>query len=123
MKAMVRKMVMMLSVVITPVWGCGPPPAREGNLHSDDPASKLYAIRRAGQGRDPSMIGGLVEQLDSDDPVVRMMAIVALSRITGTRMGYNPYASLVDRRAAIETWVTAVRERRLPHPDMGDIDE
>jgi hypothetical protein len=38
-----------------------------------------------------------------------MMAIHALERITGERLGYNPYASLSKRRLAVERWGEAVK--------------
>ena len=88
--------------------GCTPA-ASHGGFDSPNPASKLYAIRRAGDARDRGSVPNLVEQLESDDPAVRMMTIGALQRITGTRMGYNPYGSVIDRSAAIDRWVQAVR--------------
>ncbi|MAE63080.1 MAG: hypothetical protein CMJ18_02305 [Phycisphaeraceae bacterium] len=94
--------------------GCAPPPARDGGFHSDDPASKLYAIVRAGSDADHDSIPHLIEQLDHDDPAVRMFAIVALERITGDRLGYNPYAPLHGRRAAVERWTEAYRRGGIP---------
>ncbi len=89
------------------------PPASTGGFHSPDPASKLYAIRNAGESGDPRHIPPLVEQLDNDDPAVRLFAISALERITGERLGYNPYADEAGRRAAVEAWVDAVKTRRF----------
>ncbi len=88
--------------------GCTPP-ASQGGFDSPDPASKLYAIHQAGDERNRAAIPNLVEQLESDDPAVRMMTIRALQRITGTRMDYNPYGSVIDRRAAVDRWVQGVR--------------
>jgi hypothetical protein len=85
------------------------PPASEGGLNSDNPASRLYAIRAAGQRKDHAALPALVESLDSDDPAIRMMAISALERITGTRRGYDPYASAAQRQPAVEDWVRSVR--------------
>jgi HEAT repeat protein len=89
------------------------PPASRGDLQADNPASRLYAIHRAGSTGDTSAIPALVESLDHDDPAVRMMAIEALHRLTGTRLDYNPYADLTQRRAAADTWEAAVREGRF----------
>ncbi len=86
------------------------PPASTGGINSDNPASKLYGITRADSLNDVPV---LVEQLDHDDPAVRMMAIHALERITGERLGYNPYANLVERRPAVEAWEQAVRSGRF----------
>lgn len=97
-------------VIIAGAWtlpllsGCGPK-AIEGGFHSDNPAAKVYAIGHAADARDPAAVPDLVELLDSDDPALRMFAIQALERITGTRLGYNPYVSAVERRPAVERWV------------------
>lgn len=99
---------------------CSPPPASEGGFHSPDPASRLYAIHRAGEQRDRRAVPDLVEQLDNDDPVVRLMTIQALDRITGTRLGYNPYAPPAQRREAIDRWVAAVHERRFTSSESSD---
>jgi hypothetical protein len=90
------------------------PPASEGGLNSDNPASRLYAIRAAGEQQDRSALPALVESLDSDDPAIRMMAISALERITGTRRGYDPYASAAQRQPAVEAWVQSVRTPENP---------
>jgi HEAT repeat protein len=85
------------------------PPASQGDFDSPNPAARLYAIQRAGEQRDASSIPRLVESLNSDDPAVRMFAVQSLERITGERLGYNPYASLADRDAAVERWVAAAK--------------
>jgi hypothetical protein len=92
--------------------GCAPPASR-GTLDSDNPAAKLYAIRAAGDAGDRSAVPKLVESLDNDDPAIRMMAISALERLTGERLGYNPYAGPAERRQAVEAWDQAVRKGRF----------
>lgn len=87
---------------------CSAPPASSGGFDSDNPASRLYAIQRAGQTREVSAVPDLVEQLDSDDPAIRMMAIHALQQITGKRLGYNPYDSTAERQPAIASWIAEV---------------
>jgi len=89
------------------------PAASRGGMDSDNPAAKLYAIRDAGLSGDVRYVPRLVEELEHDDPAVRMMAINALQRLTGERLGYNPYASTAQRRPAVEAWVAAVREGRF----------
>lgn len=89
------------------------PKASQGDFDSDNPASKLYAIRRAGEAGDRSKIPKLVEQLDSDDEAVRMLSINALKRITGEDLDYNAFDSAVDRQPAIRRWEAAVREGRF----------
>jgi hypothetical protein len=97
-----------LAMIAAACVGCTPR-ASEGGFDSPDPAAKLYATHRAGEQRDRSAMPHLVEQLDSDDPAVRMMSIAALERITGERFGYNPYATLTQRRRATDRWIEAVR--------------
>ena len=95
-------------VAMISLTGCQPPRAAGGGFDSDDPASKLYAIRRAGAQRDAQSIEPLVVELGSDDPAVRMLAIDALERITGERLGYNPYAPQRERRQMAQRWAEAV---------------
>lgn len=99
-------------LLILAVWaaGCSGPRASEGGFDSDNPAAKLYAIHDAGEKRDTDSIPHLVQALEDDDPAVRMMAIEALDRVTGTRLGYNPYDTLPERRVAVNRWVQAVDE-------------
>lgn len=103
-------------VLIGTAWatGCGPR-AGAGGFESDNPAARLYAIQQAAAARDRAAVPQLVEELDSDDPAVRVWAIHALESITGERLGYNPYASPEARRPAIEAWTEAVRQQRF-HP-------
>jgi hypothetical protein len=93
--------------------GCSGPAASQGGFDSDNPASRLYAIVRAGHQQQRSAIPDLIESLDSDDPAVRMLAIKALDNITGTRMGYNPYGNRIDRRRALDAWLEAWRSGRF----------
>ena len=86
--------------------GCAPA-VSEGGFDAPDPASRLYAIREAGQERNLEAVPHLIESLNSDDPVVRMFAIRALERTTGRRLGYDPYGTEVERQAAINRWVEA----------------
>lgn len=100
-----------LIFLIACVSACAPR-ASEGDFDSDNPASKLYAVRAAGESGDVSRVPRLVELLDHDDPAVRMMTINALERLTGERMGYNPYDPPHDRQEAIARWTQAVQEGR-----------
>ena len=86
------------------------PSTHQGGFNSPDPATKLHAIHQAGETHDTTATTSLVEQLDSDDPAIRMMSIQALERITGTRLNYNPYAPAIDRQKAIHHWVAYVQE-------------
>lgn len=97
--------VLMTLIVAGAGIGCGSRGNSErGGFDSDNPATKLYAIRQANH----EDLSQLVEQLDSDDPAVRMMAIQSLQRLTNTRLDYNPYGSIVSRRLQIKAWTKAI---------------
>jgi hypothetical protein len=83
-------------------------------LDADDATSRLFAIRRAAIQRNAQRLPGLVEQLQSDDPVVRMLAIVALERITGTRLGYDALAERAQRERALRRWVDRLQQPPSP---------
>ena len=114
---------LLLAIVCCLPGGCAAPRASEGGFDSPDPASKLYAIHDAGEKQETTAVPRLVEQLDNDDPVVRMMAVQALRRITGTRFGYNPYAPIERLREAIRRWTEAVRTGRLSRQEQWETDE
>lgn len=97
--------------------GCAPPPVSEGGFDAADPASKSYAIERAAADRDRARIPQLVEQLRSDDPLVRMMAIETLERLTGRTMGYRHFDPEAARAAAIRRWVAAVESGEFAAED------
>lgn len=89
--------------------GCGPS-AMQGGFDSPNPAAKLYAIEYAVRSGDTHAIDDLVVLLDSDDPATRLMAIVALERLTGEDHGYRFDDDVATRNAAILRWELAVRE-------------
>ena len=89
--------------------GACAPSATEARFDSPHPASRLYAIEKAMKGGDTSAIPRIVEQLDSDDPVVRMMAIEALKVLNdGETFDYRYDDPQPQRRAAIRRWVQSV---------------
>ncbi|UCD76806.1 MAG: HEAT repeat domain-containing protein [Phycisphaerales bacterium] len=96
-----------LPILLLVVLSCAPP-ATDGGFDSPNPAAKLYAMEQAVRAGDESAAARIVEQLDSDDPAVRMMAIESLRRLTGTTLGYDHSAASADRREAIGRWVQAV---------------
>jgi hypothetical protein len=86
---------------------CGPA-AIDGGFDSANPAAKMYAIEYAARTGDQTAVPHIVEQLDSDDPGVRSLAISALIRITGESHGYRDYDPPEARREAIERWRIAI---------------
>ena len=82
------------------------PSALEGGFDSPNPAARLYAIAQAAreEDRSPATLRHIVEQLDSDDPAVRLVAITTLARLTGETLGYGHDDPAPARRAAIRRW-------------------
>lgn len=82
--------------------GCG---GTRASFDADDPASQLAALEQAVEANDRSKIPEMIELLDSDDPAVRMFAILGLERLTGETHGYDFAAPEPERDAATERWV------------------
>lgn len=101
--------------------GCGPGP-RDGGFESPNPAARLYAVdrsvrewREARTGETRPVVPeatrrGLVECLSSDDPLLRMNAILALEEMTGSTRGYRFDDAVAERQIAIERWADWVRD-------------
>ena len=83
------------------LFGGGREPAR---LTSNDPASKIPAIKKAVNTRDTQTADQLVKALDSDDPAVRFYAIRGLQDLTGETFGYVWYADDRAREQPLDKW-------------------
>ncbi len=81
---------------------CGPTVVADFN--SPEPAARNAAIVKATASRDAGAVPDLVRMLDSDDPATRLLAIQALERITGERLGYDPAAGDEAREPAVLRW-------------------
>ncbi len=93
--------------------GCARAPVA---LDSPEPAARAGAIALAVRQRDLSAVPGLVELLSSDDSASRLLAILALERLTGSTLGYDATAPEPDRAEAVERWRTWSPERAAPRP-------
>lgn len=72
---------------------------------SPEPAARNVAIVDSVDKPDsPATLRGLVSMLSSDDPATRLLAIAALERRTGQRLGYDPAAPDQERKEAIRAW-------------------
>ena len=107
-----RPFALVILVACPVLASCGPP-ATEGGFDSANPAARMYAIEHAAAQGDTAVIKDLIEELDSDDPAVRYMAITALERLTGQTYGYHHYDSVMQRRDAIAKWVAAYESGSL----------
>ncbi|MBI4579259.1 MAG: hypothetical protein HY718_06125, partial [Planctomycetes bacterium] len=91
--------------------GCRPPPlAFPASINSEYPEERVRAVRTAvdypyaSAEERRGVMEMLVGRLDDDDDAVRMFAIVALEKMTGTRLGYRYHAPLGERLRAVQTW-------------------
>lgn len=97
-------MFLRLSIVIgLVVAGCTAPRPR-ASIVDEDASVKIRGIRRSVSEQDRAALGPLIDQLDSDDPAVRLYAIEALQRLTGQDLGYRYYDDELERRPAIQRW-------------------
>lgn len=92
------------------ICGCGPKrtPYPEALL-SERPGERILAIQRAGESMDRSAVAVLVDSLEDEDEAVRFYAILALEKLTGTRMGFEYQASEVQRARSVDRWRRYVR--------------
>lgn len=85
------------------VAGCasGPPPR---GMDDPDPAVRIRAIKHEVTRRADADRRKLVEQLEHDDPAVRLAAIEALRALTGETRGFTWYDEPSRQSAAINAW-------------------
>ncbi len=74
------------------------------SITDDDSASKIRAMKSGVEKHDRSIIEPLINNLDSDDPAVRLYAIQALERLTNQTMDYQYYDDSIHRQPAIQRW-------------------
>lgn len=92
--------------LLAPV-GCGPP-AITGDFDSPQPAARIFAARRAARETNPARLGwdikGLIQNLTSDDPAVRLISAGALEELTGETYGYRYFDPEWVRAPAVDRW-------------------
>lgn len=97
----VRAMLLILMCVA----GCIRTGPKEQAFDSPLPARRTDALTDRSKLEDPSTIPGRIELLDSDDPLVRMLALRSLEHMTGETFGYDHSGSQVERDQAVDRWV------------------
>jgi hypothetical protein len=81
-------------------------PDEKAGFDEPGPSKRLEAIIQAsGPDADPRSLPRLVEQLDSQDPAARMLAIRALENRTGETLGYVHTDPEWQRQEAIDRWM------------------
>lgn len=106
-------------------------PTERAGFDAASPSRRLDAIVQASEpGSDPDTIARLVEQLDSQDPAARMLAIRALESRTGETKGYIHTDPEWKRQAAVDRWITSLEQGdfvpdTVPEPgvDAGENDQ
>ena len=73
-------------------------------ITSNDPASKIPAIKKAVDARRSTTAPQLVRSLESEDPAVRFYAIRGLQDLTGETFGYVWYGEDRARASALQKW-------------------
>lgn len=86
------------------IQGCSLP-ARRADFNSTDPAERTLALGQAADDADRASIPDLIALLESEDSAERMLAINALEKKTGQRLGYDYADPDPARREAVERWV------------------
>ena len=82
------------------------------NIADADPTVKIAGIKQAVARKDRAALPALVEQLDSDDPAVRLFALEALERFAGERFGYEYYFDEQQRKPSLAKWQEWLRQQQ-----------
>ncbi|MBX3395644.1 MAG: HEAT repeat domain-containing protein [Phycisphaerae bacterium] len=90
--------------------GCASPRHFHANIQSESAGDRILAIRAAGEAKDLAAVPLIVDRLEDEDDGVRFFAILALERITGTRLGYDYAADFEQRTRSVERWREYVRQ-------------
>jgi len=89
---------------------CSAPPP-EADAESPTAAGRLLALREGVWTNSPRDLALLIEQLESSDPTVRMVALDHLWNLTGEDHGFRYDDPPAQREAAVERWADWLRTR------------
>jgi len=92
-----------LLAVLT-VCGCSSCHSLEERFESEDPSMRMGAVLEAGRKADPACAAHLVDCLTDSEAEIRLGAILALEKMTGTRRGYCYYHPAAARAEAVGRW-------------------
>gem|GEM_PF-3291960 len=93
--------------------GCAATLSDRERLDASFAPDRAQAVVRLAESHDTQSIHKLVELLQDHDQAVRMVAILALQRLTGETFGYRYYDDAARRGAAVERWRGALREGKI----------
>jgi len=99
------------------VAGCARPhtPYPE-SFNSFLPEERILAAKHAAEIHDRGAIPLLVDRLEDDDPAVRLFTILALEKLTGTRLGYDYSSDDFQRARAAQRWRRYLAEQAASQP-------
>jgi len=83
--------------------GCLDREAAVKRLQADHPRVQSDTIAAVANARDRSMIGELINLLESEDEGVRFMAATGLHKLTGTDRGFH-FANQEKRKQIVAEW-------------------
>jgi hypothetical protein len=97
--------------------GCAAPrtPYPE-SFNSFRPEERILAARHAAEIGDHEAVPLLVDRLEDDDAAVRMFAILALEKLSGTLLGYDYAADGLERARAVKRWRQHVHDMAATRP-------
>ncbi|HUS91221.1 MAG TPA: HEAT repeat domain-containing protein [Phycisphaerae bacterium] len=85
-------------------------------LQSGDPSERMCGVVVAGERADAESVPYLVHLLEDPEEHVRIAAILALRKITGTDRGYQYYGPPTDRAEAVGRWRGWLDRRATTRP-------
>ncbi len=91
-------------LIVVPLASEGCAPKAKPDFDSPDSNARAAAIEQAVNSQDMTKIPQMIALLDSDDPLIRMMAIRSLERMTGQTLGYEHSAPEWQRRDRADAW-------------------
>jgi hypothetical protein len=80
------------------------------------PEDRILAAKHAADIHDRDAIPLLVDRLEDDDPAVRLFSILALEKLTGTRLGYDYGSDDLQRARAAQRWRRYLAEQAASQP-------
>lgn len=105
MRTILRNVSVYIAALTLLLCSCvAPMPPYPKGFDSKDPGVRIQTIRMAGDRQDQSVVPQLVNRLEDEDEAVRMFAILALEKITRTRLGYNYTDPEPVRGRAVKRW-------------------
>ena len=109
--------ILLVTGVVIWVGGCVASTPEAGTIYqrlqNEDPAVRSEAIVQAGKTKNTRTVPLLIDRLSDTESDVRMLAGIALRKITGKDFGWRSWNSRTDRDNAIRRWRQWVKTTEL----------